>query len=1758
MRQREKKRQIRRRLMTGVFCISLLFADLTSVIPVWAQETVVAEQSQGSGENEPDETMNPEDENQGEVVQNPEENNSGEETSSSDEENAGDNAQNPDEENAGDNAQNPDEGDAGDNAQNPDEEGEGNNTQNPEEEDGEADDVTEETDLSEEEEQKDAEETDSVSENDMEEQGEVRTLAASGADIASGTYENIMWVIDANGKLTVNGRGEFAKLTTPGSYNGNRAPWKTKSSSIKSAVINVTGMTDASYMFSGCINLTEINFDGFDTSTIKNMKEMFSNCLGLVNLDLGDEFDTSHVTDMSGMFAGCRNLKKLNLGKGFDTSNVTDMSTMFSACRVLKDVDVSHFNTEKVTNMFRMFAECTVWGDLNLSGWDTSQVTDMSCMFMDCGFDHLTLGGRFTTKNVKSLNNMFAWYQNDPNKKEWYVKLSTDRIKLKGVDLSWLDLSNKPLLSGIFYGCDVKALDLGKLDTAVTTSLSGLFRGCDMTGVDFSDLKTDTITDMDSMFGNCTGTIDLSTLEHENVTQMSGMFEGDSSSDGTTKKMRFTRLDLSGLNTSKVTNMNAMFRSQDELKALDLSAFDVGKVVNMNYMFTDCNSLMSLDLSGWNADAIRYVPGMFSNCTSLTALDLSGFNFEKAGSGSINMGLDTCTALRTIYTPYNVKGNVTLPAGDWYMADGTKLTDNCLPKNLPYSVLIQKGKKPAAQTARMEVSKKKTAYSCGETLGTDDLTVTYYGTDGSIRKLAAKQGDTDGYTTNAAEIDMNKPGEKKLVITYQAGDKSLTAEITLTVTYELTADSTTITLSEDSYIYDGKAKTPKPAVAYSGSGQTAVQLTEGTDYIVSYSNNINAYEQSGASGSNTAAPTVIITGTGDYGGTVTKTFAIGKAAAPAAEEKTVVASRCTQADPDRTADLSGSFASCGKKTGYEVVSVDDPKNIFSKTPATADIQNGILKYGTNAAQENDTATIRIKVSFANYEDADLVVQVFMSEEGVVYTVRFDLMGHGDSFAKNGIRAGSLLELSEEERKPVAEGYLFAGWYQDKTFVSKSAWNFDTDTVQADLTLYACWLTGAAADSSGLQLYVQEIPDMTYTGSAQKPAVTVYDSDGKTILKAGKDYTIKYANNTNAVKIGENGEPEQGGGIAKVENPGKANEKITDVTGKFSKECPYVVITGKGNYTETIYRNFHILPANISAQGAGSAENTPLAAGFTLKYTDQFEAKSGKTAKIISSLKYKKALKEGSDYEVSVQEENGTPVTLTQGKIPLNTGTYELVVAGKGNYTGTVRRNLYVADKKNLMKNASVSYTKTVQAKDAEDLKKGIEPLNVTVKIGGKVVDAANYTIDCAGTNHAVGTATMTITGTNGYVGSKSVTFKITGRAFSAKTVEVKADDGSIQDGSGFKAVMTYTGRALTQNKVTLTTKADNSNPTSRELTYGDDYTITYKNNVKKGTATMTFTAKPQSGFSGSFKKNFKINAQELSKDRLEVLSEDAVYSAGGATLDFQLKNAEGMTLKQGTDYTVSYKNNKAATKESAGSSVKAGSKQPVMTIKGKGNYAGTLTVEFQIIPASIDSDSLTVTAAQVQRKNGLQLKDFKLKVTDGKTTLKVGKDYTIDESGCTPEIIQAYADSLGGQGATGTAGPGSEMPKEPKVVIKGMGNYGMQGDGAGGTIREISLADYIYTIKLTPKNLKVEVTGDRTYTGQNVEPTVKVSYYKDNDAAKQDGIGAELTMGTDYKVTYGSKNVTAGKNKGSVTITGAGIYGGSVTVKFDIEKKRIY
>ena len=295
-------------------------------------------------------------------------------------------------------------------------------------------------------------------------------------DIASGTDGNITWVIDANGKLTVSGSGDRV---------GSVFAWEPYCDQITSAEINVTGMTNASRLFYGCENMTNVDLSGFDTSNVTNMDEMFEFCDSLTNLDVSG-FDTSNVADMSWMFEGCSSVTQLDVS-GFDTSNVTDMREMFGECSSLKNLDVNGFDTSNVTDMGVMFLGCSSLTQLDVSGFDTSNVTDMSEMFWGC----------------KGLTNL---------------------------DISGFDTSNVTYMGGMFLGCSsLTQLDVSGFDTSNVTDMGLMFDGCSsLTNLDMSGFDTSNVTDMGLMFDKCSSltNLDMSGFDMSNVTDMSEVLSG--------------------------------------------------------------------------------------------------------------------------------------------------------------------------------------------------------------------------------------------------------------------------------------------------------------------------------------------------------------------------------------------------------------------------------------------------------------------------------------------------------------------------------------------------------------------------------------------------------------------------------------------------------------------------------------------------------------------------------------------------------------------------------------------------------------------------------------------------------------------------------------------------------------------------------------------------------------------------------------------------------------------------------------------------------------------------------------------------------------------------------------------------------------------------------------------------------------------------------------------------------------------------------
>ena len=127
----------------------------------------------------------------------------------------------------------------------------------------------------------------------------------------------------------------------------------------------------------------------------------------------------------------------------------------------------------------------------------------------------------------------------------------------------------------------------------------------------------------------------------------------------------------------------------------------------------------------------------------------------------------------------------------------------------------------------------------------------------------------------------------------------------------------------------------------------------------------------------------------------------------------------------------------------------------------------------------------------------------------------------------------------------------------------------------------------------------------------------------------------------------------------------------------------------------------------------------------------------------------------------------------------------------------------------------------------------------------------------------------------------------------------------------------------------------------KALKNGTDYIVSYSNNTKVGTATVKITGK--GNYTGSISKTFKIK-NNFKKATISGISNKS-YTGKNITQSITVKY-NGKTLKNGTDYTVSYSNNK-----SIGTAT--------VKIAGKGSYTGTITKTFKINPAKQAIQKLT-------------------------------------------------------------------------------------------------------------------------------------------------------------------------------------------------------
>ena len=284
------------------------------------------------------------------------------------------------------------------------------------------------------------------------------------------------------------------------------------------------------------------------------------------------------------------------------------------------------------------------------------------------------------------------------------------------------------------------------------------------------------------------------------------------------------------------------------------------------------------------------------------------------------------------------------------------------------------------------------------------------------------------------------------------------------------------------------------------------------------------------------------------------------------------------------------------------------------------------------------------------------------------------------------------------------------------------------------------------------------------------------------------------------------------------------------------------------------------------------------------------------------------------------------------------------------------------------------------------------------------------------------------------------------------------------------------------------------------LQEGKDYTISYRNNLNVGVTTVIATG--MGDYTGYTSKNFTIIKRAMAGGTVSVAS-SVSFTGSNITPSVTVKVA-GRTLTSGTDYTVSYSNNK-----NVGTSN--------VYVYGKGNYSGSLSAKFDIVPAK----------QQIQKLE-TKYKGFFVDWAQKGSATGYDVEYSVNAnmSGAVSKHLTANKpDTLTVSGLAGD--------KTYYVRVRSYTNVnGKVYYGAWSDIKSIKTANNDIT-KATVSGISTKAFTGKAIT-QNV--TVKVG-------------NTVLKNGTDYTVSY-SNNKKVGK--ATVKITGKGKYGGVITKTFKI------
>lgn len=546
---------------------------------------------------------------------------------------------------------------------------------------------------------------------------------------------------------------------------------------------------------------------------------------------------------------------------------------------------------------------------------------------------------------------------------------------------------------------------------------------------------------------------------------------------------------------------------------------------------------------------------------------------------------------------------------------------------------------------------------------------------------------------------------------------------------------------------------------------------------------------------------------------------------------------------------------------------------------------------------------------------------------------------------------------------------------------------------------------------------------------------------------------------------------------------KNNVKANASSGK---NLPTITVSGKGNYTGKETQTFDILPKQL-------ADDDVTADSLTVSYT-------GKVQKPVPAVTWNgRKLTKNRDYKVIYPHAQ-------------QAGTYTIRLEGVGNYGGERPVTLTITQCR------PVSVMKVDKVANQIYTGEEVRPA-LRVKDGRNVLtEGVDYEVSYQN-NVKTGTASAMIVGKGKYAGTRRISFKIVQKA---SLNQAKAE-------LTFREPVVYTGKEVKPDGYKLTVSVKNADGSKEVVTLAEetDFTVSYKNNIKPGTAAVLFQG--INGCTGTLKKTYKISACDIGEStgtggRIRIGLEDSYPYAKGGCKPEPVVTFQGNVLKKGTDYTLNYRNNTALNDGSDSG------KLPVVIIRGKGCFTGAREAAYKITARDIGGLTMSASDKVWQNKKNIYRTKVVIRDVDGKA-LSAGRDY---------EKLLRYEYGAAVTLPDGTVRMAGEEVSGNDILSAGTllrVTASAKGTNYTGTVS----CDYRIT-KADIGKAKVTIPA-QTYTGREIRP----------DGEMQVKLNGRILSRDNYEITGYTNNIN--KGTATVTIKGKNDCGGVKTVKFQIRRK---